>query len=136
MLGEPQPLAEIRAADPLALTCIAFRWTSATANFLTWKDAEGVAHSSRDPVIEAMAEGLGAWVIALVAPLNPEGGAGVKADGGAAKSWSAKETSRANGYETIYDHVGYHQLDPPARIMGYIPDVTVNHPRALPSQPN
>ena len=37
----------------------------------------------RDPVIEAMAEGLGARVIALEAPFNPEGGAYAKAEGGA-----------------------------------------------------
>ena len=80
VLAEPEPLAEIRAADPLALTRIA--WHLGNRHLLTEMLPKAL-RIRRDPVIEAMAEGLGARVIALEAPFNPEGGAYVKAEPGA-----------------------------------------------------
>ncbi len=77
VLAEPEPLAEIRAADPLAMTRIA--WHLGNRHLLTEMLPKAL-RIRRDPVIEAMAEGLGARVIALEAPFNPEGGAYVKAD--------------------------------------------------------
>jgi urease accessory protein len=72
VLAEPEPLAEIRAADPLALTRIA--WHLGNRHLLTEMLPKAL-RIRRDPVIEAMVEGLGARVIALQAPFNPEGGA-------------------------------------------------------------
>ena len=80
VLAEPEPLAEIRAVDPLALTRIA--WHLGNRHLLTEMLPKAL-RIRRDPVIEAMAEGLGARVIALEAPFNPEGGAYVKAEPGA-----------------------------------------------------
>ena len=80
VLAEPEPLAEIRAADPLALTRIA--WHLGNRHLLTEMLPKAL-RIRRDPVIEAMAKGLGARVIALEAPFNPEGGAYVKAEPGA-----------------------------------------------------
>ena len=80
VLAELEPLAEIRAADPLALTRIA--WHLGNRHLLTEMLPKAL-RIRRDPVIEAMAEGLGARVIALEAPFNPEGGAYVKAEPGA-----------------------------------------------------
>ena len=81
VVAEPEPLAEIRAADPLALTRVAWHLGN---RHLPTEMLPKALRIRRDPVIEAMAEGLGARVIALEAPFNPEGGAYVKAEGGAA----------------------------------------------------
>ena len=78
VVAEPEPLAEIRAADALALTRIA--WHLGNRHLPTEMLGKAL-RIRRDPVIEAMAEGLGGRVIALEAPFNPEGGAYVKADG-------------------------------------------------------
>jgi urease accessory protein len=80
VVAEPEPLAEIRAADPLALTRVAWHFGN---RHLPTEILAKALRIRRDPVIEAMAEGLGARVIALEAPFNPEGGAYVKAEGGA-----------------------------------------------------
>ena len=83
VLAEPEPLAEIRAAGPLALTRIA--WHLGNRHLPTELTPKAL-RVRRDPVIEAMAEGLGARVIALEAPFNPEGGAYVKVEGDPARS--------------------------------------------------
>jgi len=80
VVAEPEPLAEIRAADPLALTRVAWHFGN---RHLPTEITPKALRIRRDPVIEAMAEGLGARVIALEAPFNPEGGAYVKAEDGA-----------------------------------------------------
>jgi len=82
VLAEPEPLAEIRAADALTLTRLAWHLGN---RHLPTEITPKALRIRRDPVIEAMAEGLGAGVIGLEAPFNPEGGAYVKADGGAAE---------------------------------------------------
>jgi urease accessory protein len=99
VLAEPEPLAEIRAADPLALTRIA--WHLGNRHLLTEMLPKAL-RIRRDPVIEAMAEGLGARVIALEAPFNPESGAYVKADGRAAES---------HGHHHDHDHADCHHPD-------------------------
>jgi urease accessory protein len=95
VLAEPEPLAEIRAADPLALTRIA--WHLGNRHLLTEMLPKAL-RIRRDPVIEAMAEGLGARVIALEAPFNPEGGAYVKAEPG------AEPHDHAHGHDHAHDH--------------------------------
>lgn len=80
VVAEAEPLAEIRAADPLALTRVAWHLGN---RHLPTEITPKALRIRRDPVIEAMAEGLGARVIALNAPFNPEGGAYVNAEGGA-----------------------------------------------------
>src|SRR3984957_17876177 len=79
VVAEPEPLAEIRAADPLAMTRIA--WHLGNRHLLTEMLPKAL-RIRRYPVIEAMAAGLGARVIALEAPFNPEGGAYVKGESG------------------------------------------------------
>ena len=80
VVAEPEPLAEIRAADPLALTRVAWHFGN---RHLPTEIMPKALRIRRDPVIEAMVESLGARVIALQAPFNPEGGAYAKAEGGA-----------------------------------------------------
>ena len=81
VVAAPEPLAEIRAADALALTRVA--WHLGNRHLPTELMPKAL-RIRRDPVIEAMAEGLGARVIPLEAPFNPEGGAYVKAEASAA----------------------------------------------------
>ena len=56
VVAEPEPLAEIRAADPLALTRIAWHFGN---RHLPTEILPKALRIRRDPVIEAMAEGLG-----------------------------------------------------------------------------
>ena len=97
VVAEPEPLAEIRAADPLALTRVA--WHLGNRHLPTEMTPKAL-RIRRDPVIEAMAEGLGARVTALEAPFNPEGGAYVKAEGGAERS------HHPHGHDHDHDHGG------------------------------
>jgi urease accessory protein len=98
VVAEPEPLAEIRAADPLALARLA--WHLGNRHLPTEILPKGL-RIRRDPVIEAMAGGLGARVITLEAPFNPEGGAYVKAEGGAADSHGH---DHAHGHGHDHDH--------------------------------
>ena len=82
VVAEPEPLAEIRAADAAALTRVAWHLGN---RHLPTEILPKALRIRRDPVIEAMAEGLGARVIALEAPFNPEGGAYVQAEAGGAE---------------------------------------------------
>lgn len=65
---------------PLALTRVAWRPGN---RHLPTEILPKALRIRRDPAIEAMAEGLGARVIALEAPFNPEGCAYVKSNRGA-----------------------------------------------------
>jgi urease accessory protein len=77
VVAAPEPLAEIRAADALALTRVAWHLGN---RHLPTELLPKALRIRRDPVIEAMAQGLGARVIRLEAPFNPEGGAYVKSE--------------------------------------------------------
>jgi urease accessory protein len=79
VVAAPEPLAEIRAADAAALTRVA--WHLGNRHLPTELTKRSL-RIRRDPVIEDMARGLGATVVAIEAPFNPEGGAYVRAAGG------------------------------------------------------
>ena len=78
VVAAPEPLAEIRGADPAALTRVA--WHLGNRHLPTELTKRSL-RIRRDSVIEDMARGLGATVIAIEAPFNPEGGAYVRAAG-------------------------------------------------------
>jgi urease accessory protein len=82
VVAEPEPLVEIRPVDTMALIRVAWHLGN---RHLPTEILPKALRIRRDPVIEAMAEGLGVRVIALEAPFNPEGGAYVKAEEGAAE---------------------------------------------------
>jgi urease accessory protein len=107
VVAEPEPLAEIRAADPLALTRVA--WHLGNRHLPTEMTPKAL-RIRRDPVIEAMAEGLGARVIALEAPFNPEGGAYAKAEGGAEPSHHHHDHDHDDhhGHHHAHDHHDHH----------------------------
>jgi len=75
VVAAPEPLVEIRAADAAALTRVA--WHLGNRHLPTELLRKSL-RIRRDPVIEAMAMGLGASVVEIEAPFNPEGGAYVR----------------------------------------------------------
>ena len=101
VVAAPEPLAEIRAADALALTRVA--WHLGNRHLPTELMPKAL-RIRRDPVIEAMAEGLGARVITLEAPFNPEGGAYVKAEASAT-------TPHGHDHHHDYGHGHAHDHD-------------------------
>jgi urease accessory protein len=76
VVAAPEPLAEIRAADGPGLARVAWHLGN---RHLPTEILPKALRIRRDPVIEAMAKGLGTRVVALEAPFNPEGGAYVNA---------------------------------------------------------
>jgi urease accessory protein len=72
VVAAPEPLAEIRCNDPQHLVRVA--WHLGNRHLPTQIMAKGL-RIRRDHVIEAMVEGLGARVIEIEAPFDPEGGA-------------------------------------------------------------
>jgi len=77
VVAAPEPLAEIRAADALALMRVA--WHLGNRHLPTELTPKAL-RIRRDPEIEDMAKGLGARVVPVEAPFNPEGGAYVQAE--------------------------------------------------------
>src|SRR6516162_867924 len=72
VVAAPEPLTEIRGADPHQLIRVA--WHLGNRHLPTQITAKGL-RIRRDHVIEAMVKGLGARVIEIEAPFDPEGGA-------------------------------------------------------------
>jgi urease accessory protein len=72
VVAAPEPLAEIRCNDPHHLVRVA--WHLGNRHLPTQIMAKGL-RIRRDHVIEAMVKGLGARVIEIEAPFDPEGGA-------------------------------------------------------------
>ena len=79
VVAAPEELAEIRASDSLSLIRLA--WHLGNRHLPTELTPRAL-RIRRDPVVEAMVLGLGARVIPLEAPFNPEGGAYVTAGTG------------------------------------------------------
>ena len=80
VVAAPEPLAEIRGSDAHHLVRIA--WHLGNRHLPTQITARGL-RIRRDHVIEAMAKGLGARILEIEAPFDPEGGA-YAVDAGAA----------------------------------------------------
>jgi urease accessory protein len=72
VVAAPEPLIEIRGADPHHLIRVA--WHLGNRHLPTQIMPRGL-RIRRDHVIEAMVKGLGARVIEIEAPFDPEGGA-------------------------------------------------------------
>jgi urease accessory protein len=72
VVAAPEPLLEIRCNDPHHLVRVA--WHLGNRHLPTQITARGL-RIRRDHVIEAMVKGLGARVIEIEAPFDPEGGA-------------------------------------------------------------
>src|SRR5450755_2808546 len=72
VVAAPEPLLEIRGTDPHHL--VRFAWHLGNRHLPTQIMAKAL-RIRRDHVIEAMVKGLGARVIEIEAPFDPEGGA-------------------------------------------------------------
>src|SRR3979490_1927176 len=99
VVAAPEPLAEIRCNDPQHLVGVA--WHLGNRHLPTQIPAKGL-RIRRDHVIEAMVKGLGARVIEIEAPFDPEGGA--YAGGGHAE---AQAHDHAAHDHSSHDHGGH-----------------------------
>lgn len=92
VVAAAEPLLEIRGADPLHLVRVA--WHLGNRHLPTQIMPKGL-RIRRDHVIEAMVKGLGARIIEIEAPFDPEGGAYAH----------AQDTAHDHGH---HDHHGDH----------------------------
>src|SRR5271165_2508639 len=102
VVAAAEPLAEIRGADPHHLVRIAWHLGN---RHLPTQIMPKALRIRRDHVIEAMVKGLGARVIEIEAPFDPEGGA--YAGGGHAH---AHEDHAAHDHDHHHD-AGHHHGD-------------------------
>jgi urease accessory protein len=102
VVAAPEPLIEIRCSDPLHLVRVA--WHLGNRHLPTQIMAKGL-RIRRDHVIEAMVKGLGARVIEIEAPFDPEGGA--YAGGGHAHDHASEADPHAHA---AHDH-DHHRHD-------------------------
>ena len=103
VVAAPEPLAEIRGLDPGHLVRIA--WHLGNRHLPTQIMAKGL-RIRRDHVIEAMVKGLGARVIEIEAPFDPEGGAYAAAH--AAHDHEHGHTGHHHGHDHLHDHDHHH----------------------------
>ena len=106
VVAAPEPLAEIRGSDPQHLVRLA--WHLGNRHLPTQITARGL-RIRRDHVIEAMVRGLGARIIEIEAPFDPEGGA--YADSGHAHAPADAAHDHAGHGHSSHDHGGHHHHD-------------------------
>jgi urease accessory protein len=104
VVAAPEPLVEIRMHDPHHLIRIA--WHLGNRHLPTQIMAKGL-RIRRDHVIEAMVEGLGARVIEIEAPFDPEGGAYA----GAGHGHAHQAHAHAGHDHASHDHGDHHHDD-------------------------
>jgi urease accessory protein len=115
VVAAPEPLVEIRGADPHHLVRVA--WHLGNRHLPTQIMARGL-RIRRDHVIEAMVKGLGARVIEIEAPFDPEGGAYAggghahvadrDSHGHAAHDRSSHDNGDRHHHDTHRDHDHHH----------------------------
>jgi urease accessory protein len=101
VIAAPEPLVEIRGVDPHHLVRVA--WHLGNRHLPTQITGKGL-RIRRDHVIEAMVQGLGARIIEIEAPFDPEGGA--YADAGHA-SEHGHGSGHAHEHHGAHDHAGH-----------------------------
>jgi len=106
VVAAPEPLAEIRGSDPQHLVRLA--WHLGNRHLPTQVTAKGL-RIRRDHVIEAMVKGLGARVIEIEAPFDPEGGA--YAGGGHGNVPQGGAHDHAAHDHLPHDHGDHHHHD-------------------------
>ena len=108
VVGAPEPLLEIRGHDPHHLVRVA--WHLGNRHLPTQIMPKGL-RIRRDHVIEAMVKGLGARVIEIEAPFDPEGGAYAGGHAHAAEQAShdhGHDHSHSHGHDHHHDHGHHH----------------------------
>src|SRR6266851_7866537 len=106
VVAAPEPLLEIRGQDPQHLVRVA--WHLGNRHLPTQIMPKGL-RIRRDHVIEAMVKGLGARVIEIEAPFDPEGGA--YAGGGHAHAAESGPHQHAAHDGSSHDHGDHHHDD-------------------------
>jgi urease accessory protein len=101
VVAAPEPLIEIRGADPHHLVRIAWHLGN---RHLPTQIAARALRIRRDHVIEAMVKGLGARVVEIEAPFDPEGGA--YAEGGHGHAAESVSHSHAAHDHSSHEHHG------------------------------
>src|ERR1700710_2680483 len=104
VVAAPEPLIEIRGTDPGHLVRLA--WHLGNRHLPTQIMPKGL-RIRRDHVIEAMVKGLGARVIEIEAPFDPEGGA-YAGGGHAAHDHSAHDHDDHHHHDEGCDHEHHH----------------------------
>src|SRR4029450_5967141 len=100
VVAAAEPLVEIRGADPLHLVRVA--WHLGNRHLPTQIMPKGL-RIRRDHVIEAMVKGLGARIIEIEAPFDPEGGAYAQA--------AHDHAAHDHGHHDHDDHHHHHHGD-------------------------
>jgi urease accessory protein len=106
VVAAAEPLVEIRCNDPQHLVRVA--WHLGNRHLPTQITARGL-RIRRDHVIEAMVKGLGARIIEIEAPFDPEGGA--YAGGGHAHAPASEAPDHAGHDHSSHAHGGDHPHD-------------------------
>jgi urease accessory protein len=101
VVAAPEPLLEIRGADPHHLIRVA--WHLGNRHLPTQIMPKGL-RIRRDHVIEAMVKGLGARVVEIEAPFDPEGGAYAGGGHGHAHEGDAHHTGHDHASHQRHDH--------------------------------
>ena len=104
VVAAPEPLLEIKAADPQHLIRLA--WHLGNRHLPTQIMPKGL-RIRRDHVIEAMDRGLGARVVEIEAPFDPDGGA---SSGGQGHAHEAHARPHPN-HDHAHDHGHHHDHD-------------------------
>ena len=107
VVAAAEPLVEIRCNDPQHLVRVA--WHLGNRHLPTQITARGL-RIRRDHVIEAMVKGLGARIIEIEAPFDPEGGA--YAGGGHAHAPASEAADHAGHDHSSHAHGVGHHHDP------------------------
>jgi urease accessory protein len=107
VVAAPEPLAEIRCNDPQHLVRVA--WHLGNRHLPTQIMGKGL-RIRRDHVIAAMVTGLGARVIEIEAPFDPEGGAYAEASHAHAEAHSHAHAEASAHAHASHDH-GHHHHD-------------------------
>jgi urease accessory protein len=106
VVAAPEPLAEIRCEDPQHLLRVS--WHLGNRHLPTQITERGL-RIRRDHVIEAMVQGLGAKVIEIEAPFDPEGGA--YAGGGHPHAPAGEAHNHPAHDHSSHAHGGHHHDD-------------------------
>jgi urease accessory protein len=101
VVAAAEPLLEIRGADPLHLVRVA--WHLGNRHLPTQIMPKGL-RIRRDHVIEAMVKGLGARVIEIEAPFDPEGGAYASSHAHAAEAHAHAHAHSSHAHAEAHAH--------------------------------
>ena len=109
VVAAPEPLLEIKGSDPHHLIRVA--WHLGNRHLPTQLMPKGL-RIRRDHVIEAMVKGLGARIIEIEAPFDPEGGAYASSHAHASEAHAHAHAHSSHDHDHgHHDHSEHHHHD-------------------------